>query len=376
MSYSRYVEGTRTDLNKGSPAQFGFPQSLVSELPVPDYIGSYSATGYTGIGAAPFSFNYTNSASVAGTVTKIVGKQTLKFGVNIRRIQYDLINLGNNFSWTFGTGWTQQQYNIANSSSGNGLASFLLGLPTAGSVDNNAYPSYVYRYDAFYFQDDVKVSRKLTLNLGVRYDVYPAITERYSRLSDGFSTAVNPINSAVQAAQPGFPTVTGGLLCVPPGNGNSKVDYTGIQGRFGLAYQINDKVVFRGGWGRYMLDPTNDAMQSPAYSITTSLVTSTNSNETPIVANSATNPNGILSNPYPNGILQPTGSSLGMQSLMGQSVAYFNRDFRLPYVAMFSAGFQFELPHAPGSVIRRQPFLSPGSQPEYGCGAAISPAAV
>jgi len=344
VSYSRYVEGTRTDLNAGSPTQFGFPASLVNQLPVNNYIGSYSVTGDTGIGAAPFNFNYTNSASVAGTVTKVVGAHTLKFGFDIRRIQYDLVNLGNNFSWTFGTGWTQQQYNIANSSSGSGLATFLLGLPTAGSVDNNARPSYVYRYNAFYFQDDWKITRKLTLNLGARYDFYPAITERYSRLSNGFSTAVNPINAAVQTAQPGFPTVTGGLLFVQPGNGNSNVDWTGIQGRFGMAYQITPKLVFRGGWGRYMLDPTNDGMQSPAYSITTSLVTSLNNNMTPVLANSASNPNGILNNPYPGGILQPTGSSLGMQSLLGQSISYFNGNFRLPYVSMFSAGVQYELP--------------------------------
>ncbi len=345
IAYSRYVEGTRTDLNKGSATQFGFPASLIDQLPVPNYIGSYSVTGYTGIGAAPFNFNYTNSASAGGTVTKIYGKHSLKFGFDIRRIQYDLVNFGNNFAWTFGTGWTQQVYNIANSSSGSGLASFLLGLPTAGSVDNNIYPSYVYRYDAIYFQDDWKLGKRLTLNLGVRYDVYPSITERYSRLSNGFSTAVNPINSQVQAAQPGFPTVTGGLQFVQPGNGNSNVDYTGIQGRFGLAYQITTKMVFRGGYGRYMLDPTNDAMQSPAYSITTSMITSLNNNETPILPNSAANPNGIMSNQYPDGILKPTGSSLGMESLLGQSITYFNRNFRLPYVSMFSAGIQYELPH-------------------------------
>ena len=349
ISYSRYVEGTRTDFNKGSPTQFGFPQSLVSELPVPDYIGSYSVSGpsgysYTGIGAAPFNFNYTNSASAAASVTKVLGKQTLKAGVDIRRIQYDLRNYGNNFSWTFGAGWTQQQYNIASASSGNGLASFLMGLPTAGSVDNNARPSYVYRYDAFYLQDDWKVTRRLTLNLGIRYDVYPALTERYSRLTNGFSTATNPINTAVQAAQPGFPTVTGGLQFVQPGNGNSNVDWTGIQGRFGMAYQISQKLVFRGGWGRYMLDPTNDDMLSSGYSITTSMVTSVNNSETPILQNSAANPNGIMSNPYPSGILQPSGSSMGLESLMGSSIGYFTRNFRLPYVAMFSAGFQYELP--------------------------------
>ncbi len=346
VSYSRYVEGTRTDLNKGSPTQFGFPQSLISQLPVPNYIGSYAVStnpGETTIGAAPFNFNYTNAASLAGTVTKIIGRHSLKFGVDIRRIQYDLVNYGNNFSWTFGSTWTQQNYTGASATTGSGLASFLLGLPTAGDVDNEAYPSYVYRYTAGYIQDDWKFGSKLTFNLGIRYDVYPAITERYSRLQDGFSTAVNPINAAVQAAQPGFPTVTGGLQYVQPGQGNSNVDWTGIQGRFGMAYQISSKLVFRGGWGRYMLDPTNDAMESGGYTISTALVPSLNSNMTPIIANSPTNPNGILSNPYPNGILQPTGNSLGMQSLMGGSVTFFNKNLRLPYVAMFSAGFQYEV---------------------------------
>jgi hypothetical protein len=114
------------------------------------------------------------------------------------------------------------------------------------------------------------------------------------------------------------------------------LDLTGIEPRFGLAYEITDKIVFRGGWGRYMINPNNDNLRSEGFNITSPLVSSTDGNRTPI-------PN-LLNDPFPSGILQPPGSRNGLATQVGQGFSFFDPTFKNPYAELFSAGFQFQLP--------------------------------
>jgi hypothetical protein len=139
------VEGSRGDPNIGvNPVLNGFPQSLVSQLPIQNVFGSYNFTNYTGLGSTA-SFNYTNTAAFAGSITKIAGPHSIKAGIDYRRIMYNVINQGNVFTLTFNNTWTQQNYNTADALSGNSFASALLGLPGSGSVDNNPFTSFVDR---------------------------------------------------------------------------------------------------------------------------------------------------------------------------------------------------------------------------------------
>ncbi len=285
VSFARYVEGSRGDPNIGvSPVDAGFPQSLVSQLPVQNVFGSYNFTNYTGLGST-LSFNYTNTVAFAGSISKVAGPHTIKAGIDMRRIQYNVINQGNVFTLTFNNTWTQQNYNTADSLSGNSFASALLGLPASGSVDNNPFTSFVDRYYAGYIQDDWKVSRKLTLNLGARWDFFQAPTERYNRLARGFDpTQVSPVDASINRAQfPGFPSVMGGLLYTGSGGHTANTDLTGIQPRFGAAYQVNSKLVVRGGWGRYMINPNNDWNRTDGYNITTNVLNSPDGGRTPIL---------------------------------------------------------------------------------------------
>ena len=247
-----------------------------------------------------------------------------------------LKNQGSAFNIGFDPTWTQQTYNRADSLSGNSFASALLGLPSGGSVDNLAFPSYLDRYFATYLQDDWKISRKLTVNLGFRWDFIPGAMERYGRLTDGFDpNAANPVNSLINhAAYAG--NLMGGLLFAGKNQTDSHLDLTGLQPRFGMAYQINTKLVMRGGWGRYMINPNNDNLRSDGYSITTSVVNSNDGGRTPI-------PN-LLNNPFPSGILQPPGSKNGLASLLGQGFSFFDPTFKTPYVNQFNFGFQYQLP--------------------------------
>ena len=338
VSFARYVEGSRGDPNIGvSPTTLGFPSSIVSQLPTQGVFGTYNFTNYTGLGSTS-SFNWTNSWSYEGSLTKVTGGHTIKVGVDLRRIQYNTENQGAVFTLTFNNTWTQQIYNLANAVSGNSWASALLGLPASGSIDYPIFPSYVDRYYAFYFQDDWKVTRKLTLNLGVRQDFIMPPTERYSRMTRGFDpNGVNPVNALVDRTQfPGFPTVMGGLLYAGNGQMAANTDITGIQPRFGMAYAVTSKLVLRGGWGRYMINPNNDWMRTDGFSRTTPLINSNNGGRTPI-------PN-LLNNPFSDGVLQPPGSSLGLGTLVGQGISFFDPTFKTPYTDQFSFGFQYELP--------------------------------
>jgi hypothetical protein len=337
VSVSRYVEGSRGDPNIGiSPTTLGFPQSLVSQLPTQGVFGTYNFNGYSGLGATS-SFNYTNTVAFAAGITKVAGSHTIHAGADLRWIQFNNQNQGNVFTLNFDPTWTQQIYNKADALSGNSIASALLGLPSGGSIDNPVFPSFQDRYFGGYVQDDWKVTRKLTINVGLRWDFILPPTERYSRLTRGFDPqSTNPIDSAIKGAEFGIPTVTGGLLFAANGGTSANSDLTGFQPRFGVAYQITPKLVMRGGWGKYMINPNNDWFRTDGFNITTPLISSNNDGRTPI--------QGLLNNPFPGGVLQPPGKSLGLATLAGQGFSFFDPTFKTPYTEQFSLGFQYELP--------------------------------
>ena len=113
-------------------------------------------------------------------------------------------------------------------------------------------------------------------------------SERYRRINRGFDpTVVNSADKLIDRSKfPGFPQLRGSLLFAGQ-NGFPDVvantDVTAVQPRFGLAYQITDKLVFRGGFGRFYLNPNNDYIQNNGFSVTTPFVGSTDAGRTPIV---------------------------------------------------------------------------------------------
>ncbi len=113
-----------------------------------------------------------------------------------------------------------------------------------------------------------------------------------------------------------------------------KLDKNNYQLRVGTAYSINEKTVLRAGYGKYFLNPTGQG-NNAGFSQSTDVITSTDGGRTPTYA---------LSNPWPNGIQTPPGSSLGPETFLGRSPNYSNPDFVVPNVHQFSAGIQRELP--------------------------------
>ena len=120
-------------------------------------------------------------------------------GLDLRRIQYLVLDTGSILEEDFSSTWTQQVYNNAgNGLGGDGYASFLLGYPSGGQSNYAAYPFYRQWYIAPYIQDDWKVNSRLTLNMGLRYDINEPVTEKYNRLDAAFDPNIaSPIGSMV-----------------------------------------------------------------------------------------------------------------------------------------------------------------------------------
>ncbi len=362
-SMTRWQEDLPGFDHKFSVTQLGWPEALAKALPVqarggtrnfptkllfvqdsvarpstgrPPYV-TVDSFGF--LGSNSFLYEPTNVFSLAPNVAFIRGKHTLKAGLDFRLSRFTAQNPDFAASrLNFDRAFTRQNYLVQDAVSGNGIASLLLGLPASGLIDNNVFPYYQTRYGALWVQDDLKITRKLTLNLGLRWDMNMAPTERFDRANRGFfADAVNPISNRVDKTRfPGF-QVKGGIGFAGV-NGLSRSPYNNdfrtIQPRIGGAYQLNLKTVMRAGYGRFYVSPASRGFTN-GFSIQTPYVSSTDAGRTP--ANN-------ISNPFPQGVLQPPGTSLGLETFLGQSPSFSNAAFRTPYVHQVSFGLQRQLP--------------------------------
>jgi hypothetical protein len=272
------------------------------------------------------------------------GGHSLRAGVDVRLTHYVTYSTGNPFAFTSSPDFTRRLWNDSSSesTSGDGFATFLLGTPSSGSAVYNAAPYFRSWYLAPWVQDDWKVTKRLTLNFGLRWDLNLPPDEKHNRMNTGFDPKLaNPIQGMIPAAQvqkyPNLASLTGGITFAGVNGSRTRAtlsDMNNIQPRFGLAYQINPKLVFRGGYGLYYTNfQSNGMMQTLGFSSTTTLVNSLDGGQTSI-------PN-LLNDPFPTGITQPFGSSLGALSYAGQAFTQYNPWYKMPRVHQFSAGFQY-----------------------------------
>ncbi len=321
------------------PRQLDFPASLVSQftaLQFPRFnLGTYSEIGATQV----TNYEVQDTYSIQPNLSLTRGQHFIKTGVEFRLYNSNRLQPGAaSGNYTFGKNWTQADPLRGDALSGNEFASFLLGLPSSGSVDRNIDPAYRNKYYAVYAQDDWRFTPRLTLNLGLRWDYETPIVERFDRMIRGFAfDQASPIASRVSGL-----TLKGGLLFAGT-NGQERMafnpDRNNFQPRAGLAWQFRDKWVLRAGYGLSYLGQS--AVGSAAgFSRPTPLIASTDGNITPAVNLSNPFPTSL----YPTGLLQPIGSSLGLATNLGQAVSaqFLNRP--LPYSHQFSFGFQRELP--------------------------------
>jgi hypothetical protein len=337
-SGSRYVELSRADAGFGfNLTELGLPQRLQDQRPVKVF-PTIAITDFLTLGRG-FNKEPTNTWTLQPNLSMTKGAHNVRFGLDLRYTQYSRQVSGNGgMRLDFGRGFTQREFNRGDALSGIGLASLLLGTPTGGNIDYNVFPIYGWKYAAPWIQDDWRVNRKLTLNLGLRYDWNSSVRERFDRMNYAFDpTATSPAQSRINAAAfPGLQLRGGLRFASVDGNPREpwQTDSNNIQGRFGATYQLDEKTVLRGGYGRYFLNPVTVGF-TQGFSISTPFIASLDANRTPLYS---------LGDPFPSGVREPPGASLGLATFLGQGLNYSNPNFKTPHVDQFSIGFERQLP--------------------------------
>ena len=275
--------------------------------------------------------------SLAEILTKLIGHHTLRIGFEGNLIRY---NVQNPQSGLVGSSATQPgfafdrrftQKNSVNATvgsdavSGNPMASMMLGYFSTAYYSINIAYALQQIYMAPFIQDDWRVSKKLTLNLGARWDYESPFTERYNRMVSTFcTTCTNPLQSQVPSL-----TLNGGLQYVSASNRFPySRDLNNFQPRIGAAYAATPTTFVRAGFGIIYFN-TLETPIATGYSATTSYNNYTSSA-----------PLNSLSNPYPAGVTLPTGSSLGLATQLGQSVTFIDPNHVQPKSAQYSASIQ------------------------------------
>jgi hypothetical protein len=318
-SLSTYVNDVRVKAGEDFDlTELGFPAFLADQLPGRMFpritLGEYTPLGRGSRTRLP-----TTVLAVMPSATWIRGSHTFRAGGDTRWTWYAPTETGfPSMRLSFDRGFTQRNFDRADALSGNAIASFLLGAPASGVVDVNLQPAYRWTYIAPWVQHDWRVSGRLTLNLGLRWDYSSPVGERAGRLNAGFDREA------------------GGLLFVGSDGAERphRTDWNNLQPRAGLAYRINDRTVLRGGIGRFFLNPTTVGT-SHGYSVQTAVVASLDGNRTPAAA---------LSSPFPDGPRMPEGHARGTATLLGGSPTFSNPNFDVPSVTQFSAGLLREFP--------------------------------
>lgn len=263
--------------------------------------------------------------SAQPTLTKIAGDHTFRTGYDYRVYRENIYPQADVVGrYRFRTDFTRQTDQSSTAASiGQELAAFLIGIPAANSlVSRPASRANQNIYHGVFFQDDWKVTRRLTLNLGVRYEYELPVTERFNRNVRRFDTSVtNPIEAGARVAYarnpiPEIPAaafrVPGGLVFVDENNrGFYEADKNNFQPRLGFAYQLNDRTVVRGGFAIYNAPFTIEGMNQTGFFLDT-FVVPTNDNGLTFAAN--------LTDPFPNGVNEPAGAGRGLATAIGQTL--------------------------------------------------------
>ena len=288
--------------------------------------------------------------------TKTIKTHSVRFGFEGNILRYNQQNPQSGFGngsgipgFNFDRRFTQRNVQTTSvggdPNSGDSFADLLLG--TFSSANYTVAASYAMQqiYFAPWVQDDWRVNHKLTVNLGLRWDLELPYTERFNKLVTTFcTTCANPLQASVQ----GLP-LFGGLQFTNSSNRYPFSSYyKAFQPRLGVAYQIDHNTVIRAGYGLIYFN----TFESP---IGTGYTQTTSYNN--FVTNAPVNP---LSNPYPAGVVLPTGSALGLSTALGQNVSFVDPNHVQPRSTQFTLNVQRQFP---GSLVVQVGYV--GARPTH-----------
>lgn len=331
----------------------GFNPSLVAAISPEAYtFPSLNISGYQAVGNSNIVRTFSNYFTASDGVSWTKGNHMVRFGAEFRLYREHNKDYTNSVpTENFASTWTGGPVdNSPAAPVGQGLASFLFGLPTSGQINVNDSYADQSKTTGFYIQDDWRVTSKLTINVGIRYDYDSPMTERFNRSVRGFDfgstspIAAQAIANYAKNPLPDLPAslfkVNGGLTFANAG-GQPRNLWDGAKANFapriGLAWSPLKQTVLRAGYGLFYVPVGADrasAIQS-GYSLTTSLTASPDNGQTYAAS---------LSNPFPNLWPTPPGSSLGLATFLGKNISFFNPRAVNPYMQRWSFGVQQQLP--------------------------------
>ena len=308
------------------------PASLGGDLGFP----YFSFNGYTGLGPSSgllFQENPISEFDYIGSVSLIRANHSIKAGVQVEKGRHAAPDQ----TWPTGT------FNFAAPESskpgvagtGDAFASFLLGQVDSGTTELGPPLNWRNVYLAPWITDAWKVDPKLTLNIGLRWDIDFPVTEIQNRGNSFDATAINPVSGT-----PGIYEFLG-VNGWPTNFFNT--DFHRFAPRFGLSYQLTDRTVFRGGFGLYNISPILGAnRRAPSAGYTTvATFNSTNGGILPAFPLEQGFP------AYPVGgdpaLLTPSFGSVPVGSTPNSSPTYVDRNWRFGYGENFDASVQESL---------------------------------
>lgn len=297
------------------PASAGFD---ATKLNFPSYVNDlqqlrvfpyFGFVNYGGIGSQPGDrasqrgYAYT----IANSYTMTHSQHSLKMGGEGRLYQWNSVQGPGLIEFYADQDWTKGPSATAAASNGYDFASFMLGNPSSGVIYRYSNYEYSTYYYAGYVQDDWKLTRKLTANIGLRWDHESATTARHNNFAN-FNPNITTTDSGI--------SLKGGL--VYPGvnglsRGNRDSTWDNFGPRVGLAYSVTPSTVVRIGFGIYYLPTTGNFVRLSDTGFSTATTVNTAKSD-------GVTPNNTLSDPFPNGVVQPSGSSLGALTGLGIAI--------------------------------------------------------
>jgi hypothetical protein len=352
---------SRSYLNNTLPSagfdatQLGFPSyinTLSTERALPRITFSEPGTAFAGLSTAPGTNAVFDTVQYFAEATKVTGNHTIKIGPDIRaNTSFNTAPGFSSGSFGFSSTYMSAGTGAPGPAFGSSFASFLLGLPTSGSYNVSTPTTSTNWYFSGFIQDDWKALPHLTLNIGLRLEHETPIVERDNKAVVGFDpTVTNAITAAAMANYAAHPSPilpasafapTGGISYATPDHRNAyNTPALYASPRLGVAFApptFHDTMAIRGGLGIFV-NPFNDynTSQTYGYSQSTSLVPSNDNSRTP----SAT-----LTDPFPatNPIQLPAGSSLGINTNIGNGVQFVDPNVKVPYSIRWNVDVQQQL---------------------------------
>jgi Carboxypeptidase regulatory-like domain len=332
FGFNRWVEGRKPQGVPFNPSTLGLPVSLDS-FGGPGAFPSINIAGLSSLGSGGLNSTPREAHTFSVDVSKVRGAHSLTMGFMVVDLRLTTAN-SSQFNASFGPNFTQgPNPTSANPDTGFGFASFLLGTSSGGGITLNANAAFQKSFIGAYVNDEWKLRRNLTVNLGLRWDEQTAPTDRFDRLSY-WTVDKNPISDQVGLNLNGALQYTGG------GNPRSVYDaqHTNFAPRVGVSYSATSKMVMRAGFGLFYTPAIEfgdyEGLSLNGFTQTTPYIGSVD----------GVTPTNLLRDPFPTGLLLPPGKAAGALTNVGLDTNAMERGRPTPYVEQWTFSIQHELP--------------------------------